>query len=144
MDAVELLLRRGAPVNAPNGYSDTPLDLAIREQRIDIVRRTRDAGAETSSHCGLCEGVSAHSKYHGDFADSCLGTFIELGFSPLDRDRDGRTLLHYAIGKAAVVRAALDAGELVIAYETETESCNILPTEIGRELLGRVQHAETT
>jgi uncharacterized protein YheU (UPF0270 family) len=55
--------------------------------------------------------------------------------------RDG-TNLDEATDKAAAVRTALDAGELVIVYDAEAESCNILTAELGREFLDRVQESE--
>jgi uncharacterized protein YheU (UPF0270 family) len=55
--------------------------------------------------------------------------------------RDG-TNLEEATEKAAAVRGALDAGELVIVYDAETESCNILPADLGVEFVDRGQDFE--
>ena len=50
--------------------------------------------------------------------------------------RDG-TETSKATTKATAVRGALDRGELIIVYDAETESCNILPAETLEPLLGQ-------
>ena len=64
---------------------------------------------------------------HRDLSAAALSGVIEEYVT-----RDG-TNLEEATEKAAAVRAALDAGELVIVYDAEAESCNILPADMGLE-----------
>jgi len=73
---------------------------------------------------------------HRELSSAALSGVIEEYVT-----RDG-TNLEEATEKAAAVRAALDAGELVIVYDAETETCNILPADIGLEFLDRVQDIE--
>ena len=60
---------------------------------------------------------------HRNLSPAALAAVIEEYVS-----RDG-TELNDASTKSAQVARALDCGELVLVYDSETESCNLLPAD---------------
>ena len=48
----ELLLRKGALIEAKNGDNETPLDLALKYRRTDIVKLFNDQAAKRAAHGG--------------------------------------------------------------------------------------------
>jgi uncharacterized protein YheU (UPF0270 family) len=60
---------------------------------------------------------------HRELSDAALAGAIEEYVS-----RDG-TELSDASTKVAAVRTALDRGELVLVYDADTDSCNIVPPD---------------
>jgi uncharacterized protein YheU (UPF0270 family) len=60
---------------------------------------------------------------HNELSDDALSGLIEEFVT-----RDG-TEMNDASTKAATVRKGLDRGDLLVVYDPESESCNIVPAD---------------
>jgi len=119
LNRVEKLVHEGASVNerAPTvGSPDddyTPLGLAAREGRADIVRVLLAAGADPRRVIGLMRGTPVHEAAYFGHADA-LRAMTERVAPELDAQGpyNGLTALHDAVwhGHGEAARALVDAG----------------------------------
>ena len=107
---LKVLIDAGAPLNATDGYGDTPLEVAVKNGHSDeIVRMIISAGARLSE----AERVLHDLLYRGDATVRRLKMLIDAG-APLDTtDGYGDTPLEVAVGNGhsdQIVQAIIDAG----------------------------------
>ena len=106
-EIVELLISRNAEVNARDNTSNTPLDLAIRYERLDVADLLRAQGGEIGTIHGVARnGYLASVQAH-----------LDAGVDINARDKNGSTPLHWAAryGQKQVV-------ELLISRNAEVNA----------------------
>jgi len=93
MDVVQLLLNMGAPINSRDRFNGTPLDDAIREGHISVMKELLKCGASfegVRAALGLCKAAS-----EGDLP--MVQLLIEHGADVNKGDNEDRTCLHLAV-----------------------------------------------
>ena len=107
MQCAEILLDRGAPVNALNKGRRTPLQLAAEADQAEMIRLlarngaqldTQDGKGRTPLHRATCEGCVAAAK-----------VLLRLGADPTVANKRGKTALEIARKDARYLRDALRA-----------------------------------
>ncbi len=112
------LLDAGANPNVRNRQGDTPLDLAIRCDLVDVVRFLVSRGA----HTGSPVPVPHWQGFPDQKSIAMLRLLVKLGLAhPNDRDADGRTRLHHVKLKSHI-KALLALGADVNARDTRGDN----------------------
>ena len=121
MEIIELLLKKGAFVNARNGCSFTPLHLAVEKGSKEIVKLLLKHGASVNSACNsafreghtLWLGVKETCTYWEGYTPLWLAVgkgheevvklLLESGANVHAEDKDGKTVLHFAVERRCFV-----------------------------------------
>ncbi|CAI7565786.1 unnamed protein product [Penicillium glandicola] len=142
LDIVQLLIERGANINAPNRFESTPLMKACYGDHIEVVRLLLDEGAEVNHPGQLLLTPVNLASYYGLLDIAQL--LIERGADINAPDEDGETPLYHACqkGHIEIVRLLLDRGADINAPDEDGETplyhaCRKGHTEIVRLLLDR-------
>lgn len=110
LEAVKLLIARGASVNTVNECSSTPLSDAASLGYEEMVGLLLEHGADLRAQ-GQCEPVLHGAVGHGTLA--VVQRLLIAGASPDELDDMGRTALHIAAESddgEAMLQSLLDAG----------------------------------
>jgi len=107
-EVAQLLIAKGADVNAKDTRGRTPADLAINEGRKEIAKLLMSKSGDVSLHT---------AAYIGDLQK--VQKFIDAGANVDAKDRKGQTALHYAAkaGQIAVAKLLIANGADVNAGE---------------------------
>ncbi|HUU18205.1 MAG TPA: ankyrin repeat domain-containing protein [Sedimentisphaerales bacterium] len=107
-EVAELLIAKGADVNAKDTQGRTPIDLAINQGRKEIAKLLASKSGDVSLHT---------AAYIGDL--QIVQKFIDGGANVDANDRKGQTALHYAAkaGQIAVAKLLIANGADVNAGE---------------------------
>ena len=115
MEIIELLLKKGAYVNATDSYSVTPLQLAVENGSEDIVKLLLKHGAYVNSACdcsfgeghtvwlGVKETCTSWEGYTplwlavGKGHEEVVKLLLESGANVHAKHKDGKTVLHFAV-----------------------------------------------
>jgi len=108
-EVAQLLIAKGADVNAKDTRGRTPIDLAINQGRKEIVKLLLSKGCDVSLHT---------AAYLGDLQR--VEKFIDGGANVDANDQKGQTALHYAAkaGQIAVAKLLIANGADVNAGES--------------------------
>ena len=127
------LLDAGANPNVRNRQGDTPLDLAIRCDLVDVVRFLVSRGA----HTGSPVPVPHWQGFPDQKSIAMLRLLVKLGLAhPDDRDADGRTRLHH-VELRSHIKALLALGADVNARDTQGN--NALHAVLPRRTYGNAR-----
>jgi ankyrin repeat protein/erythromycin esterase-like protein len=107
-EIVELLIVKGADINAKNADGDTPLNVAVRFGHEDVVKFLIAKGADVSFHEAVRYGDLAAVKKQSEKVSDIN-----------EKDASGQTSLHYAVGYGHK-----DVAELLIAKGTDVNAKN--------------------
>ena len=111
LEAVRLLLQRGADVNAPQGDGMTALHWAAEQDDLEMVSTLLFAGANTISTTRNGGYTALHLAARAGNAD-VMAALIDAGANVNARSCSGATALHFAAGSAdpKAVGVLLDRG----------------------------------
>jgi hypothetical protein len=98
---IELLLRKGANINAKDIDGETPLFYAARGNNVRTMKLLLDRGADPKS--GPAKGPSIlHFMAEDDSMTGLLDIMVEKGVSLTLQDEEGNTPLHIAVANKAI------------------------------------------
>jgi ankyrin len=112
---VQLLVERGADVNAPDRNHDTPLHSACYVGKLDIARELLNLGATVTTKNGQ-GGTPLHVTSRGEYESQdgvrLARLLLEHGADVNAQDMENDTPLHFACrhGKLEIARLLLDRG----------------------------------
>ena len=156
---LELLLKKGAHVNARDSDNVTPLHLAVDNGSEEIVKLLLKHGAYVNSACnftswdccmplwlGVIETSTSWGVYtplllaFGKGHEEVVNLLLEYGANVNAQDKDGKTVLHFdvEIGKDKISQQLLESGGNVNAEDNYCKTVLHFAVEKEQDKLGQI------